>query len=312
MSKELTSKSIQPVKDRMATLGMDPNQIEREASFALQIINRDTNLQSCTQASLLSAILNVANIGLTLNPAANECCIVARWNSKLRAKEAVLEPMYQGLARLAMREGVVKQLNCQVIYKNDHITVDAADNIKPVLHMVNSFEDRGDMIGVYCISTDQDGLRQVELMSVAQVNAIRDEADAYKAFKEGKLSSTPWSTSYTEMARKTVLKRLFKYLNRKGDESQLTNAIELSNSNYGLVEQWQLSKINYLLENSSLDDEDKANIEMQLDSIGKQEAFDIINRLEVNQLPDHPGYQDRVGKKQIGKQVAAQVENDRA
>lgn len=310
--KQLTRSSIEPVKKPMRAIGMNPEQIEKEASFALQIVNRDPQLQQCTQTSILAAIVNVANIGLTLNPAANECCIVARWNSKLKTKEAVLEPMYQGLARLAMREGVVKQLNCQAVYKNDEITVDAADNIRPVIHKVNSFSDRGEMVGVYCISTDLDGLRQVELMSVQQVNAIRDEADAFKAFKANKISSTPWESAYTEMARKTVLKRLFKYLNRKGDESQLNEALALSNRNYGLAEQWQLNKIERLLITSAYNDEERAEFERQAGSIGREEAFELIERLEANQLPDHPGYNDRVGKKQIGKQVAAQVENPKA
>lgn len=310
--KQLTRSSIEPVKKQMRAIGMNPQQIEKEASFALQIINRDPQLQQCTQNSILAAIVNVANIGLTLNPAANECCIVARWNNKSKVKEAVLEPMYQGLARLAMREGVVKQLNCQVVYKNDEISVDAADNIRPVIHNINTFLDRGEMVGVYCISTDLDGLRQVELMSVTQVDAIRDEADAYKAFKAGKISSTPWSTSYTEMARKTVLKRLFKYLNRKGDESQLSEALALSNRNYGLVEQWQLNKIERLMATSSYDSEDRAEFERQLDGISREEAFALIERLEANQLPNHPGWNDMTGKKQIGLQVAAQVENDRA
>jgi len=308
----LTSKALTPVKDRMKALGMLSEQIEKEASFALQIINRDTQLQKCSPNSILEAIINVANIGLTLNPAANECCIIARWNSKANGLQAVLEPMYQGLSRLAMREGVVKQLNTQIVYEKDEITVDAADNVRPVIHKVNPLADRGKMIGVYCISTDLDGYRQVELMNMIQIEDVRDTSDGYKAFAAGKIKSHPWDSNFGEMARKTVIKRLFKYLNRKGDESKLTNAIELSNNNHGLAEQWQVNKVGRLLETSAYDDEEKAVFEREIEHMGKDDAFALIERLEANQLPNHPGYQDRVGKKQIGKQVADQVGNDKA
>lgn len=312
MSNKLTSKSLVPVKERMKALGMIPAQIEKEASFALQIINRDTQLQKCSLNSILEAIINVANIGLTLNPAANECCIIARWNSKLGGLQAVLEPMYQGLTRLAMREGVVKQLNTQIVYEKDEIIVDAADNVRPVIHKVNPLKDRGVMIGAYCISTDLDGYRQVELMSIDQIKEVRDTSDGFKAFSAGKIKSHPWESSFGEMARKTVIKRLFKYLNRKGDESKLSNAIELSNNNHGLVEQWQIGKVGRLLETSAYDDEEKATFEREVQHMGKDDAFALIERLEANQLPNHPGYQDRIGKKQIGQQVAEQVENKKA
>jgi phage RecT family recombinase len=308
----LTSKALSPVKDRMKSLGMMPEQIEREASFALQIINRDNQLQQCSPNSILEAILNVANIGLTLNPAANECCIIARWNSKAQCKEAVLEPMYQGLIRLAMKEGVIRQMNTQLVHEQDEIIVDAADNVRPVIHKINPLKDRGPMIGVYSISTDLDGYRQVELMNMAQIIEIRNGSDGYMAFKTGKIKSHPWDSNFGEMARKTVIKRLFKYLNRKGDESKLDKAIDLSNQNHGLVEQWQIAKVGRLLETSAYDDEEKAVFEREIEHMGKDDAFALIERLEANQLPNHPGYQDRVGKKQIGKQVADQVGNDKA
>jgi hypothetical protein len=148
-------------------------------------------------------------------------------------------------------------------------------------------------------------------MNMAQIIEIRNGSDGYMAFKTGKIKSHPWDSNFGEMARKTVIKRLFKYLNRKGDESKLDKAIDLSNQNHGLVEQWQIAKVGRLLETSAYDDEEKAVFEREIEHMGKDDAFALIERLEANQLPNHPGYQDRVGKKQIGKQVADQVQNNK-
>lgn len=78
------------------------------------------------------------------------------------------------------------------------------------------------------------------------------------------------------------------------------------------AEEWQIRQIEKMLQTTSLNDEDKHQIEEGLDSYTYAEAGDILSRLRVNQLANHPGYQDRVGKKQIGEQVAAQVENPNA
>lgn len=79
-----------------------------------------------------------------------------------------------------------------------------------------------------------------------------------------------------------------------------------------LPEDWQLNKIAQLLSTSSYDDEERAHFEVSCQDMSKDEAFDLIKRLEANQLPNHPGYQDRIGKKQIAQQVKAQVENPNA
>lgn len=311
MSKQLTQKSIAPVKEQMRKLGLPVEVIEKEASFALQLINRSKDLSECTQNSILAAIVNVANIGLSLNPANNECAIVARWNGKLRQKEASLEPMYQGLIRLAMREGVVKQMVAQIVYEKDNFEVDLGSNSKPVTHTFNQLGDRGAIIGVYALATYENGYQQVEVMNLEEIHTIRDMSDGYKAFVAKKIKSHPWANHFGEMARKTVIKRICKYLNRKGNESKLNEAIELSNQDYG-AKDWQKKRIAYLLETSTYDHETRAIIERDLDQLTVEEATQVLIDLDMHQLPNHPAYNDRVGKKVIGQQVAAQVANKKA
>lgn len=78
------------------------------------------------------------------------------------------------------------------------------------------------------------------------------------------------------------------------------------------IEDWQKARIEYLLPTSTYNDEERAEVERHLDDMSRGEANGCIQYLEMNQLPNHPGYNDRVGQKQRGRQVAAQVENPKA
>ena len=309
-NQQLTTATLAPVEKRMAELGLAPERVKREISFALQAVNSNPQLSKCSPGSIMAAIVQVANIGLTLNPAANECAIIPRWTREGTA--ASLEPMYQGLARLAMREGHVVQINAQLVHEKDDVSMDLADNKNPISHRVNPMiKNRGEIMGAYCISTDRLGYRQATLMYRDEIEHIRDGSDGYKAFAAGTIKSHPWDAHFGEMARKTVLKRHVKYLNRKGDESQLSAAIAIDNENYS-AKDWQVRKIQWLLETSTFDHDYRARIEDEVSEYTYEDANAAIAKLEQNQLGDDPRYDDRVNKTKAGAAAVAQVENERA
>lgn len=315
MSKEIAftakSEAIANVKSRMKALGLPVPVIEKEISFALQLINRSPDLLQCHPPSVLESILNAANFGLTLNPAAKEACLVPRWNGKLRRKECSLEPLYGGLITLATREGIVTSIVAQAVYKGDHFQARPYDNQQPIDHTFSSFDtDRSNpdnIIGFYAIATFADGTRQAEIMSRSEVDAIRDNSDAYIAFKAGKISSTPWSTSYGEMGRKTPIKRLYKYLNKKGD-SKLSEVIELDNQGYQSAA-WQSAKIDDLLRSANLTEAEMNGIYREYESYTYQQAKDCIAYLEENQLPKSPRYDGRMNQAQARSAVKEAVDN---
>lgn len=315
MSKEIafTAKSdaIKNIKDRMKALGLPIPVIEKEVSFALQLINRSPDLLECHPPSVLESILNAANFGLTLNPAAKEACLVPRWNGKLRRKECSLEPLYGGLITLATREGVVTSIVAQAVYKGDHFEAKPYDNQQPIDHRFSSFDTNranpDNIIGFYAIATFADGTRQAEIMGRTEVDAIRDNADAYIAYKAGKIKTTPWATSYGEMGRKTPIKRLYKYLNKKGD-SKLAEVIELDNQNYQAAI-WQQSKIDHLLSTANIGEREHTLIAQEAESYTYQQAKDCIAYLEENQLPKTPRYDGRMNQTEARMAVKNAVDN---
>ncbi len=69
---------------------------------------------------------------------------------------------------------------------------------------------RGRVIAFYAVAKLVGGGHAFEVMSAEQVNDIRDASQNYKFARDKE--KTVWGQHYEEMGRKTVLRRLFKYL----------------------------------------------------------------------------------------------------
>lgn len=216
--------------------GLKEADFKREVSFAIQLASANPYLQSCTPDSALKAILNVAQIGLTLNPVKKEAYLVPRYNSKTRETEVCLDPSYIGLIKLATDSGIVKSINCQVIYSGDEIEIDLSEEytVKKHVPYFLTGKDKGSIIGAYSIATLRDGSKHCEIMGREEIEAIRSRSEGYKAFEAGKTKSNVWVTDEGEMFRKTVIKRHTKYLPKSGDK--LYKAIEISNHAGGFTE----------------------------------------------------------------------------
>lgn len=122
-------------------------------------------------------------------------------------------PMYQGLMKLARNSGVISDIKCAVVMSLDTFAVDMMPppRICQITHQFpeNAFE-RGDVRGVYACALYFDGTwSNAEVMSVADVNKIRSISPAK--------DKDAWSKHWNEMARKTVIRRLTKYLPKSTD-----------------------------------------------------------------------------------------------
>jgi recombination protein RecT len=66
-------------------------------------------------------------------------------------------------------------------------------------------------------------------MSYAEVCEVRDESQGYKASKKFNFDS-PWDTHFVEMGKKTVLRRLFKYLPTSAETQGVISKDELADA----------------------------------------------------------------------------------
>jgi recombination protein RecT len=170
---------------------------ERMARLALTAFRTNRALQNCSPASVMASIMSAAQLGLEPH-VQGQCYLVPHGN------ECTLIVGYQGLLDLIRRSGQVKSLAARVVYASDAFSV-SYHTTPPFTHQPNLRRDEKDQIvGVYCHAILTSDEHVFEWMSAADVNAIRNRARAGK--------SGPWASDWSEMARKTVLKRAAKYL----------------------------------------------------------------------------------------------------
>lgn len=194
---------------------------EREAGFAIQVLEANSFALSIAQRSrqsVVNAVTNVAAIGLSLNPATKLAYLVPRKTG------IVLEISYMGLVKLATDSGAVRWVKAELVYEQDQFTIDGYG--KPPTHSYNPFaKDRGALVGVYCVAKTSDGDYLTDVMGIEDVYAIRDRSEAWKNGRKG-----PWATDEGEMVKKTIIKRAQKLWPHS---ERMAQAIHLLNTEAG-------------------------------------------------------------------------------
>ncbi|RSE90777.1 recombinase RecT [Achromobacter aegrifaciens] len=196
----------QDIYDSRATFAAvltDPSiNFEKEAGFAIQVLqNNEYTLKAAMndRQAVVNAVNNVAAIGISLNPAKKQAYLVPRKN------KIYLEISYMGLIDLAVSTGSIKWAQAALVHENDGFALNGYD--APPTHTFNPFStQRGPLIGVYVVVKTADGDYLTHTMSIADVYAIRDRSEAWKAGNKG-----PWKTDEGEMVKKTAVKQAYKY-----------------------------------------------------------------------------------------------------
>lgn len=269
---------FKPIGPRLEQF-LDRATIVKECNFAMQHFSKNDYLNKATTESKQQSVLNIAQIGLTLNPVLKLAYLVPRWNGAKNAVECHLEPSYQGLVKLVTDTGSAKHIICNIVYEGDDF--DYRTGTTTTINHVPKFQSK-DIKLVYAVATLSDNAKMVEVMTLDQVNEIRDESEGYKSFKAGKVKTAIWDSDFSEMARKTVLRRIVKYLPKTDMWDKLGQAVELDNSDYG-IQHWQTDKIESLLLNANIDPEVSRALYGELSIMSSDRANKVIEYLENNQ-----------------------------
>lgn len=177
---------------------------DRMTRIALTEVRKNKDLAVCDQASFLGAIMQCSQLGLEPGGILGHAYLIPFDNKKAGKKEVQLIIGYKGLLDLARRSGQIKSMEAREVYANDKFHVSFGLNPE-VIHEPNfAAPDRGALTHVYAVAHLVGGGTQFEVMSLSEVQKVRQQS---KAGNYG-----PWVTHFNEMAKKTVLRRLFKYL----------------------------------------------------------------------------------------------------
>lgn len=175
---------------------------DRFVRVALTAINQNPRILDCTQQSIGLAMLKAAASGLEVG---RECHIIPY------GKDAQFQPDYKGLASMLRRSGEVADVHADVVREGDEFSYCYGTGSH--LKHKPARADRGAVTEVYSYVRFKDGSESFEVMSVDDVNHVRDNfSRGYKLALEYNKKDSPWITSWAAMACKTVFKKHTKWL----------------------------------------------------------------------------------------------------
>lgn len=171
---------------------------DRFVRSVLVAIHKTPKLRQCSVDSIFSACLQLSSLGLEANgrsahliPYGQEC-----------------RPMidYKGLVEMAYRSGDVVSIHADLICENDIFEYNLGE-IRA--HVIDWKSPRGEPYAVYALAKMKSGVVASAVMSKGEIETIR------KASPGG--NGDIWRKHWGEMAKKTVFKRLSKWLPLSAD-----------------------------------------------------------------------------------------------
>lgn len=191
---------------------------DRMTRIALTCFRLNPKLAQCQPASVFAAVIQASQLGL--EPGLLGQCYLIPYKD-----ECTLQIGYQGLVDLVRRTGRVKRIEAHAVRDGDTFTY--RTGLQTILEHEPSLDGaQGDLRLAYAVAEFTDGGFHVEVMTRAQIEGIRDRSqNVQNARKWNK--ATPWDTDTEEMWRKTLLRRICKYLPRS---PELATALAIDES----------------------------------------------------------------------------------
>lgn len=180
--------------------GADPDQFIRVVKTALL---DSSALLGCSEQSIIKSALQCAQDGLL--PDGREAAFVKRGGT------CSYSPMVAGIIKRLYNSGQVVKISTDVVYSADDFEHGRKDGVDYLHHVKSLKGDRGDVIAAYAEITTSKGVVMSEIMTAADIAAVRAKGAA----------NGPWRDFFGEMARKSVLRRLAKRLPISADDRRV-------------------------------------------------------------------------------------------
>lgn len=206
--------------------------VEQFQRTILTAVQSEPDLLKASRSSLMLACMKAAQDKLL--PDKRESALVifnnrvkddqGRWET---VKEVVYMPMVYGLRKKILQSGEVVDITTAVVYRQEvesgrFIYEEGTERMlrhKPDLDPdFNPSDD--DIAAAYSVATFKDGSKSFEVMRRSEINKVRETSKTGATLdRQGKprQPSGPWVDWFSEMCRKTVMRRHAKSLPMSGD-----------------------------------------------------------------------------------------------
>lgn len=187
---------------------------DRMARLVVTAMRQVRNLDQCTFASLAGSLMVAAQLGLEPCTPLGHCYLIPRKNGRTGQFEATFQLGYQGMLELAYRTEVVQSITAKAVHDADVFIYEEGLEDK-LIHRPFLNGDRGPVIAYYAVIKFTNGGHAFDVMTYTDM-VKHMERFAPTDYKTGKVTG-PWLTDFDEMAKKTVLRRLFKLARKSTD-----------------------------------------------------------------------------------------------
>ncbi len=213
MTNELTHKHFfnsPAVKQKFSEV-LDGNGQQFVASL-LSIVTNNNLLAKATNESIMTAAMKAATLKLPIEPSLGMAYIVPynrnekQGNTWVKINEAQFQMGYKGFIQLAQRSGQIRNINCDIVYKEEFLRY---DKVYGTLHLKEEQVDSGEVEGYFASLELINGFRKIIFWKKEKVIA---HAQKYSKTYDKQIgdfkSGTPWKTEFDAMAQKTLIKEL--------------------------------------------------------------------------------------------------------
>ena len=250
--------------------------VEKFTRVAQTAIQNTPALANADRRSLFGAFVKLAQDGLL--PDGREAAVVMFGN------KAQAMPMIGGILKRIRQSGEVSRVSAHVVYANDEFVVrygfdEDVEHVPPKLD-----QPRGEPIGAYATAVLKDGSKLLEVMSLEEIEKVRAVS---RAARNG-----PWVAWWTEMARKTVMRRLSKRLPMSTDlEDEIFSRDETLQVDASAVrhiskepEEQPVSRLDMIEHQIAEEPEPTPEVEEQAEEL----EAEIEPSPEINDTAEHP------------------------
>jgi len=169
----------------------------RFSRIVMTAVSRSPKLLECDQNSFFGCLLLSAQLGMEPNGPDQKAFLIPF------GKECQFIMGYKGLLELCRRSGELSSIHAEIAYENDELEVILG--IDPtIIHKPNLKGDRGEVVLAYSVARFKDGSKDFAWMTKSEIDRVRESSKSK--------NSPAWIQWWTEMAKKTVLKRHLKTL----------------------------------------------------------------------------------------------------
>ncbi|CEI81264.1 recombination and repair protein RecT [Oceanobacillus oncorhynchi] len=194
-------KQMAPAMSQALPKHMD---VDRLLRLTMTTIRTTPELKKADPGSLLGGVMQAAQLGLEPG-LLGQCYLLPFKNNKKGITEVQFIIGYKGMIDLARRSGHIQSIYAHAVYENDAFEYELGLN--PTLkHTPTMDEDKGEFIGSYAVAHFKDGGYQMEFMPKSEIEKRRTSSPG------GRSKYSPWNNFYEEMANKTVIRHMWKYL----------------------------------------------------------------------------------------------------